>query len=397
MFSYRSILFYFLCIFVLIVLLWNYFVSDVTMDNQNTATSRTFEPVFPGKDLQTAVPESQGVDSAVLNSALDYFNNNSHGTGSSEMVIVRNGYIIRQGESADAFHSLYSGTKAFTTTVMGLLIQQGVISSVENPVINYLPDLDDEYPEYADITFKHLASFTSGYNADNTPVANMQWGDPEKFLTPLKPLASPGTKFQYFDPAIHQLGNILTITSGDTLENIFKTGIADVIGMTNWKWYHHGYYDNGKGTKIVANFLNPSGIYGGGIHITPLDVARFGLLYLNRGNWNGKQILSSKYVDEATTNQVPVILETKSFDKRGNFGYMWYTNDIGGDGTRAWPSAPPKAYTFQGNGRNYCFVIPEWNMVISRMSPPDQESMNDQIWEEFFYRLKPGIFDFPLP
>ncbi len=231
---------------------------------------------------------------------------------------------------------------------MGLLIQQGVISSVNDPVVNYLPGLDDKYPAYAGITFKHLATFTSGYNADASPVTDMQWGDPRKFLTPLSPLAPPGTKFHYFDPAIHQLGNILTVASGEPLESIFKTGIADMIGMTNWQWKHHGYYDNGQ---------------------------------------------SSDFVDIATTNQVPITLKTGSFDRRGCFGYMWYTNDRGASGTRLWPSAPPKSYTFQGKGGNYCFVIPEWNMVIARMSPPDQGSMNDKIWDEFFSRLKTGISD----
>ncbi len=354
-------------------------------------------PVFPDEDWQTALPVSQGVDPSVLNSALNYFNSNSSGTGSDEMVIVRNGYIIWEGVSSEAFHTLYSGTKPFTTTVMGLLIQQGVISSVNDPVVNYLPGLDDKYSAYAGITFKHLATFTSGYNANAGAVTDMKWGDPRKFLTPLSPLASPGTKFQYFDPAIHQLGNILTVASGDTLENIFKTGIADAIGMTNWEWHNHGYYNNGTSTKIVAEFLNSSGIYGGGIHTTPLDVARFGLLYLNRGNWNGLQVLSSDFVDIATTNQVPLTLNTASFDRRGNFGYMWYTNDVGASGTRLWPSAPPKTYTFQGAGRNYCFVIPEWKMVISRMSPADQGAMNDQIWEGFFSRLKTGITESSLP
>ncbi len=361
------------------------------------AGNASFTPVFPGENWKMATPESQGVDSSVLNSALNYFNSSAGGAGSTEMVIVRNGYIIQQGASASAFHTLYSGTKPFTTTVMGLLIQQGVISSINDPAVNYLPGLDDKYPAYAGITFKHLATFTSGYNADAAAVTDMKWGDPRKFLTPLSPLASPGTKFQYNDPAIHQLGNILTVTSGESLENIFKTGIADVIGMKNWQWRHHGYYDNGISNEIVATFLNPSGIYGGGIHITPLDVARFGLLYLNRGTWNGRQVLNSGYVDEATTNQVPLTLKTGPFDRRGNFGYMWYTNGIGANGTKPWPSAPPKSYTFQGNGRNYCFVIPEWNMVIARMSPPDQESMNDKIWEDFFSRLKTGISDFPLP
>lgn len=363
-----------------------------------TVDNNMFLNVFPDENWQTATPESQGVNSTALDSALAYLNSNSTGVGSAEMVIVRNGYVIWQGASADSFHSIYSGTKAFTTTVLGLLIQEEVISSVNDPVVDYFPSLDDEYTTHAGITFKYLATFTSGYNADASPSTEMRWGDPRKFLTPTSPLASPGTRFQYFDPGIHQLGNILTNVSGDALENIFDSRIAEVIGMLKWEWQHYGYTDDGEGDEIVATFLNPSGIYGGGIHTTPLDLARFGLLYLNRGNWNGQQILNSDWVDEATTNQVPVTLTVKGFDRRGSFGYMWYTNDIGVNGSRLWPSAPPKTHTLRGKERNYCFVVPEWKMVISRMAPPGATgTVTDQIWEGFFNRLKTGISASPLP
>jgi CubicO group peptidase (beta-lactamase class C family) len=341
-----------------------------------------------------ASPESQGIDPSVLKSALVFLDKRSGGVGTAEMVVVRNGVIIWQGPSAEAFHTIQSGTKTFTTTVLGLLIQEGRISSIDARAVDYLPSLDDRYADYAAITFRHLASFTSGYNAGSPPSKGMPWGDPRKFLTPMRPLAYPGTRSHYFDPPIHQLGNILTVASGDTLENIFRTRIAEAIGMKNWEWRHCGYHDGGRSDAVAAYFVNPSGIYGGGIHSTPLDIARYGLLYLNRGRWNGKQVLSSQWVDEATRNQVPILLMTGPFDRRGHFGFMWYTNETVARTNRPWPSAPPGTYTFQGGGRNYCFVVPEWNMVIARMSPPDKSAMTrhgDPVWEGFFKRLEPGI------
>jgi len=70
---------------------------------------------------------------------------------------------------------------------------------------------------------------------------------------------------------------------------------------------------------------------------------------------------------------------------------MWWTNGINAKGKRAWPSAPPKTYTSKGASRNYCFIIPEWNMVIVRMDDSMGMSKADKIWDNFFKMLGKGI------
>ncbi|WP_419658490.1 serine hydrolase domain-containing protein [Desulfosarcina variabilis] len=371
-------------------------IEKTTIDNCTdfaTIFLKNKESVFPGKNWQKASPDSQGVDGDALDNAMQYLDKNLAGVGTDEMVIVRNGYIIYDGAAANSRHSIYSGTKTFTTTVLGLLIKEGRISSINDRAVKYLPRLDDEYPAYSAITLKQLATFTSGYTADITAKPDMHWGNPNGYLTPGRPSAPPGTQFNYHDPGMHQLGNILTRVSGEGLEQTFKTKVADIIGMQNWQWHHCGYGNNGESTTVVANFLNPSGIYGGGIHATALDIARYGLLYLNRGNWNGRQILSPGWVDEATTNQVPLDISNQGPDQRGRMGYLWWTNGIGVNGARRWPSAPAKTYTFHGRSRNFCFVVPEWNMVIVRLSPPASTATEMSVWDGFFSRLSPGISD----
>ena len=119
-----------------------------------------------------------------------------------------------------------------------------------------------------------------------------------------------------------------------------------------------------------------------------------GLQYLNKRKWNDSQLLDTSFVDKAISNQVPVSLAYKNFDLTGRYGYYWWTIGIRKDGTRPWPSAPNKASTAHGGGRNFCFVIPEWNMVIVRMSPRWESSVpahGDPVWEGFFKRLKDGI------
>jgi CubicO group peptidase (beta-lactamase class C family) len=340
--------------------------------------------VFPGSDWEVRTPESQGVDSAKLNKAMNYLGAKAGGVGVSEAVVIRNGYMIWRGSNIDAVHTIDSGTKTFTTTVLGLLIQDGKIA-LDTPLVKILPGLDDKYSTYAGITFRHVASMTSGYDGEKgEKMPGMTYGDPTKYLMPNKPLAALGTRYQYHDPAVHLMGYALTRVAGEPLKAIFERRIADQIGMKNWDW---------KITQVVGGITlnNPSGIYKGGIHVSAREMARYGFLYLNRGNWTGKQLIDSSWVDQATTNQVATSLSAPVFDARGHFGFMWWTNGINAKGKRAWSSAPPKTYTSKGASRNYCFVIPEWNMVIVRMDDSMGMSKADKIWNNFFKILGKGI------
>jgi CubicO group peptidase (beta-lactamase class C family) len=188
------------------------------------------------------------------------------------------------------------------------------------------------------------------------------------------------------------LGYILTKTAGESLEQLFRKRIAAKIGMKQFSWSNYGYRDG-----IIFN--NPAGTPGnnqGGIYSCARDLARYGLLYLNKGSWNGKKILEPSFVKRAGSTQVPADIKTKFYDLTGRYGYFWWTNGKTAKGTRPWPSAPPKTFAAHGAGRNFIFVIPEWSMVIVRLSPAPGGhisivSVKKGVWEKFFSRLKIAI------
>jgi len=120
--------------------------------------------VFLSDTWQRATPESQGIDPVKLHEALNYLHANSNGVGTDGTVIVRNGYLIWEGPDANNVHEIYSCTKTFTSTVLGLLVTEGILT-VDDYATKYLPLLDDQYPEYAKIRFRHLATMTSGYDS----------------------------------------------------------------------------------------------------------------------------------------------------------------------------------------------------------------------------------------
>ena len=315
--------------------------------------------VFPAADWQESSPESQGMDSAKLKAAVAYMEGSFGTDGAKELAIVRNGYLIHKGSGVDTYHNVWSCTKTFTSTVLGVLVADGKCR-LDDPAVRYLPSLDDEYPQYSRIKLRHLASMSGGYKGQVVDVTKEQpWGDPMFYLNPVASLFEAGTKVQYNDHEVVLLGRILTGLAGESMKALFKRRIADPIGFKPWDW---GSVGSVNGIELNNPPGNPAKL---GIETTALQMARFGYLYLNRGNWNGRQLLPASFVAEAVRNQVS--LEGASSFLHGRYGFYWWTNDVMPGGKRPWPSAPPATYTSVGHGANFCFVIPEWRMVVVRM------------------------------
>ncbi len=362
--------------------------------NQSVAQAQA----FPGEQWQTAAPASQGVDADGLQKAIDYLRANTGGTGTDEMVIVRNGFLIWRGPSAENAHEICSCTKTFTSTVLGLLAADGKLN-LDDRAVSYLPTLDDQYPEYGRIRFRDLASMTSGYDGVMGDGWRFYRADPNRhlehvlsFTTPGPPMFPAGTSFKYHDPAVHLLGYILIKIARQPLERIVRERIVDPIDMKHFRWSNYGDRDG-------LLFNNPAGTPGpgqGGIYSNALDLARYGLLYLNQGRWKDRQLLDPNFVAQATSNQVPAELKTQYFDLTGRYGFFWWTNGIRADGTRPWPAAPPRTYAAHGAGRNFIFVVPEWHIVLVRLCPESERdfssgAVSEALWNAFFTRLHAAI------
>jgi hypothetical protein len=142
-----------------------------------------------------------------------------------------------------------------------------------------------------------------------------------------------------------------------------KRRVLEPIGITTLSW------------KKDATGKAPN--WTGGIEISAEDLARFGLLYLARGDWNGQQLIPADWVDQATRVQVPAwipnALPTSSRKGSGVYGYHWWPNGMTPEGSRRWPDAPLSTYARSGYNNNDLFVIPAWNMVTVRLGLDEQE------------------------
>ena len=355
--------------------------------NLRLLVDATRPPVFPGKEWETASPESQGVDPAKLQEAVSLLGRTVGADGTRELVIIRNGRVIWRGDDIDKMHGVWSFTKVFTSTALGLLIDDGKCT-LDTRARDFLPAMAAAYPE---VTLRHFTTMTSGYRAvGDEPQGSYKHGPS---VTPFAPnpdplFMPPGSKFAYWDSAMNQFANVLTRIAGEPLEDLLQRRIAGPIGMNREKW---DWGDWGKVDGIVVN--GGSGNKSGPIKISAREAARFGLLFLNRGNWNGRQLLSARWVEEATRVQVPATVP-HGFAERaksgpGEYGFNWWVNGLKPDGQRKFPGAPPSTFCGAGHNNNYCFVIPEWNMVIVRLGLDG--SAGDRVWSDFLAKIREAI------
>ena len=149
-----------------------------------------------------------------------------------------------------------------------------------------LPELRTHYP---DVTLRHFTTMTSGYRAvgDETTGSYKHGPSTTPFVPNPKPLFTPpGSQYAYWDSAMNMFGLALTKIAGEPIKRLFKRRIADPIGMKNWDWGDYATVDG-----LVVN--GGSGNGDKHVFITARDEARFGLLFLNHGRWNGRQLVPS--------------------------------------------------------------------------------------------------------
>ena len=237
-------------------------------------------------------PEDQGIDSRKLAKALSFLEECCGPDGTRETVLVRNGAVVWTGDKPDSLHQVYSCTKSFTSTVLGLLVADGKCD-LDTPAADILPRLAEKYPG---LTLRHLVTMTSGYNAVGKTYDEDGSLD---FTVPADPLFAPGTMYCYWDDPTNLLGHLLAMIAGRSMEEIFRERIADPIGMTRWAW---GSFDPRDGLSCNGG----SGNHSKGVSVTPSDMARFGLLHLRGGRWGDRRLLDPAWVAAATTVQVPV-------------------------------------------------------------------------------------------
>ena len=294
---------------------------------------------WPTEEWSTASPESQGMDPTVLRQAFVY----AARRDSKGVVVIRNGYVVGQWYGRgwdDSTRQLgWSMAKSFTSAIVGMLMADGAIHSVHDPVYHYAPQWDDS--NHRPATLAHLLSMTSGIHWDSRSDGILLLRHPDKTRHALSQQMdrAPNTRWQYSNCGVQVLEEVVGNTAGVDAEVYAQEHLWGPIGMDSASW-----------KRDDAD--NPW-TFGGVVASTP-DFAKFGYLYLRGGEWDGEQIVPTAWVAASTRPSQSLF---------PNYGYLWWLNR---DRDR-WPDVPADAYSAQGAKARRIYVIPSLDIVAVRL------------------------------
>lgn len=283
--------------------------------------------------------------------------------GAPAGMILKNGNIIAQWGDTKRVDMTFSVTKSFLSTMAGLAFDNGLISSTNDKVGQYIWDGTFEGAHNSKITWEHLLQQNSAWSgelwggkdwADRPPKEGGT--DDWKFETPKE----PGTVMEYNDVRVNVLAYALTHVWRKPMPLVLKEHIMDKIeASTTWRWYGYDHaWTEIDGIQIKS--VTGGGHSGAGLFINTEDMARFGLLFLNNGEWKEERLISDEWIKKAIAPSTPNV----------NYGYMWWLNK---KGDRHWEGLSEDIYYAAGFGGNF-IVIDKANdlVVVTRWLEPNK-------------------------
>ena len=265
-------------------------------------------------------------------------------------------YTGGTGYGRDDLHVLCSATKSVSSALLGIALDKDFIQSIEQRVHEFFPEHADVFlqePAKGNLTIKHLLTMTSGltYDDESLPYTNpnndmyrfFTAGDPIRFLL-AKPLFSePGTVFDYDNCNTNIFGQIIRKAANKKLDVFAKEYLFDKIGVARQEW------------QPVRNDVV---LCSGDLHLRPRDMAKFGQLFLNRGEWNGERIISSAWCDLSTAAFLNPNSYTAQFPWADGYGYHWWQR------TFVRQAGNQAAYFAFGWGGQMIMIVPDLSLVI---------------------------------
>ncbi|HEV7348843.1 serine hydrolase [Telluribacter sp.] len=331
------------------------------------------QPTYTKSLRRSTSPEAQGMDSAGIINFLDAVAQSKHEFHS--LMILRHGQVVAEGwwnpYRPDLRHTLYSMSKSFTSTAIGLAVHEGRLT-VDDKVISFFPDkLPAQVSEnLAALRVRDLLSMSVGHEKDSTAEIRTEDDWVRKFLSlPIK--YQPGTRFLYNSGATYMLSAIVQKLTGQRVVEYLKPRLFDPLGIEGMDWER-----------------DPKGIDTGGwgLRVRTEDLAKFGQLYLQKGQWNGKQILPKAWVEEATSFKIQQPIPANNPDAKEKSDWLQ------GYCYQFW-RCRHNAYRGDGAFGQYTIVMPDQDAVIAITS--ETSNMQGQL-DLIYEHLLPAMQAKPL-
>ena len=316
--------------------------------------------------LPVSTPEQQGIASESIRSLLRSID--TSGQEFHSLIIQRHGHVVieaywRPYEAGDK-QQLYSLSKSFTSTAIGFAVDQGLLT-VEDPVIKFFPEnLPDTISDnLAALKVKHLLSMSVGHAQDAIRILEASSKDQPWATTflALPVVFEPGSQFMYNSGASYMLAAIIQKVTGQSAHDYLKPRLYGPLNITNTTWS-----TNDEGVNMGASHLR----------MATRDIAKFGQFYLQKGKWEGKQLLSKNWIKEATTKQISNGNNDSSWGY--GYGYQFWLN-------------PPGGFRADGAFGQFSMVLPDQDMVVNITSESKDTKTTMQLIWDFVESIKDTI------
>jgi CubicO group peptidase (beta-lactamase class C family) len=315
-------------------------------------------------DLPRSAPEAQGVSSAAVLALVEALDNVD---ATHSVMLVRHGHVIAEGwwapYRASARHSLYSLSKSFTSTAVGLAIAEGKLS-LDDEVLKFFPEDAPSEPSnnLKAMRVSDLLRMATGQQTEPPRTPDAPWT--KTFLAHPVPF-KPGTHFLYNTSATYMQSAIVQKVTGQTLLDYLQPRLFGPLGIDGPTWDK-----------------SPQGISTGGygLSLRTEDIAKFGQLYLQRGKWHGQQLVPAAWIEQATARQTSNGSNPNSDWDQG-YGYQFWRSRNG-------------AYRGDGAFGQYCIVLPEHDAVVAITSGVrDMQATLNIVWDNLLRAMSAA----PLP
>jgi CubicO group peptidase (beta-lactamase class C family)/predicted small lipoprotein YifL len=306
-------------------------------------STRTVQEYWPTEEWRTSTPEEQGIDSENLVAMMKTIQSRATSYNIDSLTVIRNGYMVFDATfypfQPDSKHIIHSCTKSIVSALVGIAIEQGYIENVQQPILEFFPQrtVENLTTEKKEMTLEDVLIMATGLECRDSYLYNWRGISEMKrsqdwiqFILDMPMAEEPGTKFEYCNSASFLLSAIIQETTSMNALEFAKKHLFTPLDISDVAWPS-----------------NPQGITigWGELHMLPHDMAKIGYLYLNEGRWNGKQVVSSDWVEKSTRSHL------SAYTLEDGYGYQWWVDDSG-------------IYMALGYAGQYIVVLPEEEMVV---------------------------------
>jgi CubicO group peptidase (beta-lactamase class C family) len=312
--------------------------------------------------LPRSVPETEGVSSGDIVRFLEATEKSK--TEFHSFMLLRHGRVVAEGwwnpYRPDLKHTLYSCSKSFTATAIGFAVEEKKLL-LSDKVISFFPnDLPDTVSKFlSELTVKDVLMMSDGQEPDPTGIVGTKYGNWIKGFLATPILHEPGSQFLYNSLGTYMLSAIVQKVTGQRTLDYLKPRLFDPLGISGMDW------------ETDKQGINTGGW---GLRLKTEDMAKFAQLFLQKGNWNGKQILPASWIDEASTMKImqdPNAPQSKRDSSDWLQGYCY----------QMWRC---RHNAFRGDGAfgQFMIVMPEQDAVLAiTAETPDMQEEINLVWE----------------